>query len=142
MSYTSIDVYQKALGFIGELNDPMGNPDYESRAPYLLASFCSTAKSLDKRLRSINGLEAAPSFSPIYVSLMEYFPLCDELIHPAALYVASMLIVEDDSELSSTLYDQYCDSIATIAASIGSVSSPVAESPAVCESIVEKYFNY
>ncbi len=126
MSYSTIDVYNKALGFIGELNDPQGNTDYETRAPYLLASFCSTAKALDKSLRKTNGLDDTPSFSPIYISLMDTFPLCDELIHPAALYIASMLIIDDDSELSAVLYDQYCDAIATIAA---------------CnESIAEKYF--
>lgn len=126
MSYSAIDVYNKALGFICELNDPQGNTDYELRAPYLLASFCSTAKSLDKNLRKANGLAEASSFSHIYISLMDTFPLCDELIHPAALYIASMLIIDDDAELSANLYDRYCDAIATVAA---------------CnEAIAEKYF--
>ena len=136
MSYSVSDVYNKALGFIGELDDPLGSPDYESRAPYLIASFCYSAKSLDKSLRKINGVSDGPSFSPIYISISENFPLCDELIHPAALYVASMLVIDDDTALSEKLYDQYCDAIATLAVSLGGNSL----SSTVCESISEKYF--
>lgn len=139
MSYSVNDVYTKALGFLGELDDPQGAFDYEARAPYLIASFCCNAKSLDKTLREANCLEEEPSFSPIYISISEDFPLCDELIHPATLYVASMLVIDENSELSEKLYDQYCDSMATLAASLNVNGSP-SVNPAVCESISEKYF--
>ena len=139
MNYTVNDVYNKALVFIGDLNDPLGNTDYSVRAPYLAASFCSNAKSLDKALRKINNLPDARSFSAVSISLLEQFPLCDELIHPAALYIASLLVVDDDPDLCETLYDQYCDAIATLAASIDG-SSAISHGGAVCESISEKYF--
>jgi hypothetical protein len=89
----------------------------------------------------MNGLSAGPSFSPIYISTLDNFPLCEELIHPAALYVASMLIIDDDAALSEKLYDQYCDFIATLAASMdGGSGSALSTETATCESISEKYF--
>ena len=43
MSNTNKQIYEGALGLIGELNDPMLCEDYEERAPYILAAFCSLA---------------------------------------------------------------------------------------------------
>ncbi|MBP3369288.1 MAG: hypothetical protein J6L85_00920 [Clostridia bacterium] len=126
MNHSTAEIYNASLSYIGDLGDPQGSTDYEARAPYILASFCNTAKNLDKELRKAKGLDPAPAFSPVYISIMESFPLCDELIVPAAFYLASMLVIESDPELSSDLYDRYCDSIATIAASN--------------EAIAEKYF--
>ena len=139
--YSVNDIYNKALSFMGDLNDPLGNFDYSERAPYIIASFCSNAKSADQSLRKINGLPAAPSFSRISLSMLESFPLCDELVHPASLYLAAMLIVDDNPDLSETLYDQYCDFMATLWASLGSDNEgALSQTSATCESISEKYF--
>ena len=141
MSYTVNDVYNKALVFIGDLNDPLGNTDYHSRAPYIIASFCSNTKSLDKAIRRASNLGSTPSFSPVCIPILEQFPLCDELIHSAALYLASMLVIDDDEDLSEKLFDQYCDCLATLAASLdGGSGSALSTNSATCESISEKYF--
>jgi hypothetical protein len=141
MMYSVNDIYNKALSFMGDLNDPLGNFDYAERAPYIIASFCSNARSTDKALRKINGLPDTAAFSRISIALLEQFPLCDELVHPASLYLAAMLIADDNPDLSDTLYDQYCDFMATLAASLGSGNKGILpQSPAACESISEKYF--
>ena len=152
MSSTNRQIYQSALGLIGELNDPMPCDDYEERAPYILASFCSLACEIDERLRIIDSLDAQPSFSHVCLSLDASFPLCDRLCPAAALFLAAMLVIGENDELSDSLYDKYCDAIARVGSSVGIASSPSSDSnsgsgdgesssgSAICESISERYF--
>ena len=149
MSYTTKQIYNGALGLLGELNDPMLCEDYEERAPYILASFCSLASEIDKRLRVIDSLDAQPSFSHVFLSLDASFPLCPRLAPAASLYLAAMLVIDEDDELSDSLYDKYCDAIASLASSVGLSSSSSSSSSsdgssgggsATCESISERYF--
>ena len=134
MSTTNQSIYQSSLRHIGIVSDSTQYADYEERAPYLLANFCSAAKSVDKRIRKLEGLSPAPSFSPVFISLDKDFPLCDALIPSAVLYLAAMLSVEEDSELSDSLYDKYCDSIASLSAEAESASFENG-------STVQKYFS-
>lgn len=152
MSSTNRQIYNCALGLIGELNDPMLCEDYEERAPYILASFCSLACEIDERLRIIDSLDAQPSFSHVCLSLDASFPLCERLCPAASLYLAAMLVIGENDELSDSLYDKYCDAIASIGSSVGIASSSSSGSnsgsdegessggSAVCESISERYF--
>ncbi|MBP3314985.1 MAG: hypothetical protein J6M03_04095 [Clostridia bacterium] len=146
MSSTNKQIYQSALGLIGELNDPMLCEDYEERAPYILASFCSLASEIDKKLRIIDSLDAGPSFSHVCLSLDAAFPLCDRLSPAASLYLAAMLVLGEDDGLSDSLYDKYCDAISSIASSVGMASSSdsgegeSSGGSAICESISERYF--
>ena len=128
------DIYTNALVHIGEASNSSLNADYEDRAPYLIASFCSLAKSTDKKIRNAQNLTSQSKFSPVFLSLDSSFPLCDDLCPIASLYVAAMLVIDEDTELSDTLYDKYCDGMASLAATYGIVDC------ASCESIGEKYF--
>ena len=47
------DIYISALSLIGESVDIEENNDYEERAPYLLAAFCSEAASTDAAYREM-----------------------------------------------------------------------------------------
>ena len=47
---TNRDIYLRALSIIGESCDAEENEDYEERAPYLLAAFCTEAKEIDFHL--------------------------------------------------------------------------------------------
>lgn len=147
MSSTNREIYRGALGMLGELNDPMLCEDYEERAPYILASFCSLACEIDKRLRIIESLEDQPSFSHVFLSLDSSFPLSDKLSPAASLYLAAMLVIGENDELSDSLYDKYCDAIASLASSVGVATSSSDSSDgsgtggsAICESISERYF--
>ena len=134
MAITCREIYTNALVHIGEVSDSNFSADYEDRAPYLLASFCSLAKSTDKKIRKAQGLTSQSKFSPVFLSLDSSFPLCDDLCPVAALYVAAMLVIDEDTELSDTLYDKYCDGMASLAAEYDISDC------ASCESIGEKYF--
>ena len=149
MSCTNKQIYSSALGMLGELNDPMLCEDYEERAPYILASFCSLASEIDKRLRIIDSLEDQPSFSHVFISLESSFPLCQRLAPAASLYLSAMLVIGENDDLSDSLYDKYCDAIASLASSVGLSSSSSSSSSsdgssgggsATCESISERYF--
>ena len=116
MSYTNNDIYLSALALIDENASNGDTSDLEERAPFILATFCTTCKTLDKKLRLRDSLNAQPKFSSVKLNLTSEFPLCDALSAPAATYLASMLMIDENPYLSETLYDKYCDSIATIGA--------------------------
>ena len=147
MSYTNREIYENALRLIGETGEDDLCSDYEERAPYVLASFCSQVTDVDKRIRLIENIEAAKDFNKLYLDLDGNFPLCDKLLGCASLYLAAMLLADNDYELSDSFYDKYCDAIATLSASVGIASSSSGSESggseavsAVCESIVERYF--
>lgn len=116
MAYTNNDVYLASLALIDESNEKGDTADLEERAPYLLASFCSLCRSLDKKLRERDSLEAQSKFSAIRLTLDGEFPLCEALSAPAAAYLASMLVMDENPALSESLYDKYCDEIAMLGA--------------------------
>lgn len=152
MAVSNREIYNNALVHLGQSSDTTNTSDYEARAPYLLAAFCSTVKSLDKQVRKAEGLISQSSFSPVCLLLNQSFPLCDRLVPAAALYIASMLVIDEDSSLSDSLYDKYCDNIASLAAEVethSSSSSSNQSTPsqpednsriAECESITDRYF--
>jgi hypothetical protein len=116
MSYTNNDIYLSALALIDESESKGDTADLAERAPFILASFCSTCRSLDKKLRLRDSLEAQGKFSSVKLPLENEFPLCEVLSAPAAAYLASMLVIDENPALSESLYDKYCDAIATIGA--------------------------
>ena len=123
------DIYSSALGLLAQSIDSEENVDFEDRAPYILATFCRDAFELDRTLRSILGLASAKEFTGAYLSLDVDFPLLEKFTAIAAKYLAAMLIIDENSDLSDRLYAMYCDSMATLQSQI----------PAVIEKITDKY---
>ena len=142
MSVSNRDVYNNAISLIGESLQSDYIEDYEERAPYLLASVAYQTLPLDKKIRKAESLGQPESFSPVFLALDLDFPLCDHLTFPAALYVASLLVIDEDPDLSDTLYEKYCDTVSSLQASFSVAESGTddTERMAECESIAEKYF--
>ena len=111
-------IYYSALALLGESLNVNDNIDYEERAPYLFAAFCTEAQETDKAWRSALGLESQSTWNPTYISLDDLFPLSDRFASAAAFYVAAMLVVDSDEELSDKLYDRFCDAMSTIDSNI------------------------
>ena len=105
------------------------NNDYEERAPYLLAAFCSEAASTDAAYREMKKLEAATSVDNVCLPLECDFPYADRFASAAVMYLAAMLVIDENIELSDKLFDRYCDTMATIQSEI----------PSRIEKIVQKY---
>ncbi|MBE6667310.1 MAG: hypothetical protein E7607_03255 [Ruminococcaceae bacterium] len=123
------DIYKAALHLLSQSADEGENPDFEERAPYLLASFCSEVFEIDRIYRSILNLPPIDKFDRVWLPLDEDFPLVERLASVASKYLAAMLVIDEDSELSDKLYEHYCDGISRLRA----------ELPCVLESIKNKY---
>ena len=112
----NVEIYTAALALISQKIESSDIADYEERAPYLIASFCGSAKSIDADIRRAKNLPSQSKFSPVCLQLENEFPLCEELVSAASLYVAAMLVIDEDEALSDSLYDKYCDAISSIMA--------------------------
>ena len=123
------DIYSNAMTLLAQPIDNGDNNDFEERAPYILANFCREAFELDKNLRIMSGLSVQNKFSKIILELDSDFPLLDRFATVAAMYLAAMIIIDEDRELSDRLYDMYCDAMATLQCQI----------PSVIEKITDKY---
>ncbi len=123
------DIYVSALHHIGENPSSEQNEDYLERAPYLLAAFCTEAAETDTAYREYKNLGSAPSVDFVSIPLESDFPCADRFANAASLYLAAMLIIDENMELSDKLFDRYCDSMATIQSEI----------PARIEKIAQKY---
>ena len=121
------DVYSLALALLAENGDRIENGDYEERAGYLIAAFSSEAQEIDRRLCEAKGLSFTDEDIPIYLSLDEGFPLSDRFVSAAGAYLASMLILDEDPDLSDILFARYCDKLAAISEEIPMRSYPIAD---------------
>ena len=123
-------IYDAALRLLGESTAEEENEDYEERAPYLIATFCSEMRELNEKLARAKGT-ASPELSEcVCLALDEKFPLADRFSSAASLYLAAMLILEYDEDRSDKLYAQFSDAVSRIADGI----------PAMLETISNRYF--
>ena len=121
------DIYVSALRLIGETAE--SNEDYEDRAPYLLAAFFTESAETDAAYRKEHSLAPHVRVSSVCVPLDTEFPYADRFVSAASAYLAAMLVIDENMELSDKLFDRYCDSLATIQSEI----------PARIEKIAQKY---
>ena len=112
------EIYLSALHLIGERADAEENDDYEERAPYLLAAFCSETSMTDTAYREFKNLGETPKTDSVRLPLDSEFPFAERFVHPASLYLAAMLIIDENTELSDKLFDKYCVAMATIESEI------------------------
>ena len=114
------EIFKSALRLLNERGAEAENEDYAERAPYILASMFSAAAATDKNYRASNDLNEQGAFSSTHVELFEEFPLSERFASAAVFYLASLLIIDDNEELSDTFYEKYCDSMASISSEIPS----------------------
>lgn len=112
------EIFKGALRLLHEKGAEDENEDYAERAPYILSAMFSEAARTDKNYREANGLDEQGSFSPTYVELDEEFPLSSRFVSAATFYLASLLIIDENEELSDSFYEKYCDSMAAIVSEI------------------------
>lgn len=122
------ELFENALRAIAE-KPGSGVADYEERASYILATFCTECAPLDRRYRKAHGMTEASYTSSTYVELTEKVPFCEALASAAVHYLCAMLTMEENESMSDTFFELYTDAIATIQASL----------PGVCEPIADRY---
>ncbi len=123
------DIYISALHLIGERADAVENEDYAERAPYILAAFCTESAETDTAYRLQKGLAPRGSVNCVCIPLESDFPCADRFVNAATSYLAAMLVIDENMELSDKLFDRYCDCMATIQS----------ELPAHIEKIAQRY---
>ena len=117
------EIFKSALRLLNEKGAEDENEDYAERAPYILSTMFSESAKTDKKYREANGLGEQGAFSPIYVELSEEFPLASRFASAATFYLASLLILDANEELSDTFYEKYCDSMSAILSEIPCASA-------------------
>lgn len=115
---TCTEIYESALAMIGE-RCAAQNADYAERAPYLLAAFCGEAGGIDRLYRKAKCCGEQPEFGAVMIELASHFPLSSRFFGPASLYLAAMLVLDEDEELSDRLYGRYCDAMSAICSEVG-----------------------
>ena len=123
------ELFENALRAIAERPSESSISDYEERAGYILATFCTECAPLDRRYRKAHGMNDASYASSAYVELTKTVPFCDALTSAAVYYLCAMLTMDENESMSDTFFELYTDAIATIQASL----------PGVCEPIADRY---
>ena len=124
------DIYDSALRILAERCEAEACEDYEERAPYLIAAFCSESAEADRIYRKANGLSAPKAVSEVFLPLTNDFPCSVRFASAASMYLASMLIFDENTELADRLFERYSDMMSAICY----------ELPALVEPIRDKYF--
>ncbi|MBQ8849768.1 MAG: hypothetical protein IJ011_05520 [Clostridia bacterium] len=124
----NFDIYKNALRLLAQSVDEDENADLAERAPYFIAAFCCEAAELDRAARLVLGIEGPEEFNEVCLALDEDFPLLPRFATVAAKYLAAMLVIEEDGDLSDKLYAMYCDGMSLIKEGL----------PALIEKIVHK----
>ena len=114
------DIYNGALRILSESMDEDANLDYEERAPYLIAAFCSENVDIDRAYRKANALPEGIEVNAVFVDLEDEFAFAPRFSSACCVYVASMLILDEHPELSDKLYDKYSDMMSSISSRLPS----------------------
>ena len=112
------EIFKGALRLLNEKGAVDENQDYAERAPYILSAMFAECSKIDKKYRVANGLTKQGYINSIYTELSSEFPLCSRFNGAAIFYLASLLIIDENDDLSDSFYDKYCDSISAIVAEI------------------------
>ncbi len=123
------EITDAALRLVCEDPDLIDTDDYKERATFILPTFCGHCSALDDRYRSAHAMNQKPSFSAACMLPEEEFPLADAFIAPATYYLAAMLSVDENEELSDRFFELYTDAIASVEAGL----------PAKAEAISDRY---
>ena len=126
---TFLELFENALHAISETATNGDTSDYEERASYILATFCTQCAGLDHRYRSAMGDFSQPKADATYVALSETFPLSEIFAPPAIYYLSAMLTLDENETMSEKFFELYSDALASIQASI----------PCSCKPIEDRY---
>ena len=123
------EIYEAALVKLDEPLNEGENPDYDERAPFLIAQFCRLANEVDAKYRVAYGMEKRKGKILVCPELDDEFILCDAFIAPAISYLAAELVQRSDEALSERFTDEWTDCMATIECTL----------PMALESISDRY---
>lgn len=127
MSYR--ELFEAAVRMVAEGGTVGDISDYEERASYLLATACHQCAPLDRAYRKATGAGEPSSRVGLCVELEDNFPLSEVFAPAVTYYLASMLVLDENAEMSDKLFDAFSDALASIRDGL----------PAATEKILNKY---
>lgn len=123
------EIYESALQLIGEVPNTPSVSDYETRASYILANLTTTLAPLDVHYSAATGTSNMTPIARSYVELSKFFPLSTSFTPLATFYLASMLVIDENEELSQRLYKLYTEELERFKADI----------PRQSQNIIDRY---
>lgn len=127
MTYRQI--YENALRLICETDSAMDTADYEERATYILATFLGQCALIDRQYRTAHQMSASAVLPVACVDPDHTFALAEVFTAPAEYYLAAMLVLDENEEMSERFFSLYTDAISTLLDSL----------PCAVESIRDRY---
>ena len=124
---TGKDIYDLAINIIGFKNsdgtDNADCADFIPRAPAIINTLLAETQKLDRMLRSDNSVRMIP------ISALGDTVRCHELIAYGLLPfgLASLLIADEDAELSRSLYDRYLVNLTRIKESVTAITHQISD---------------
>lgn len=122
-------VYENALRAVCETADSTDTSDYEERAGYILATFLGQCAPVERQYRLAHQMKVTASVAVAHVDLDSSFGLPDVFVTPAEHYLAAMLVMDENEELSDRFFELYTDGISALLSSL----------PCSSESITDRY---
>jgi hypothetical protein len=123
------ELFDAAVRMVAESGTDCDVTDYEERAEYLLATVTHQCAPLDRAYRKAMGMETTSATVGVCVPLEDRFPLSDTFAPAVTYYLAAMLVLDENDEMSDTLFDSFSDALSQIRDGL----------PSVIEGIVNRY---
>ncbi len=124
---TGKDIYDIAINIIGYKNsngsDNADCADFVNRSPAIINTLLAETQRLDRSLRSDGGSRMVP------ILALSDTVRCHELIAYGLLPfgLASLLIADEDYELSRSLYDRYLINLKSIKESVTAITHQISD---------------
>lgn len=126
---TNQEILDSAVALLCENETDGDVSDYERRAPYILANFCTQNASLDALYREAYGIGSELFTAPVYVELSDEFSLCEVFSAAAVHYLAALLVLDENASMSDKFFSLHAEALTNIRSTL----------PATIHSITDRY---
>ena len=123
MTYRQI--YGNALRLICEVDSAVDTTDYEERATYILATFLGQCAPIDRQYRVAHQMSKHAFLPVACVDPDHTFDLAEVFVTPAEYYLAAMLVLDENEEMSERFFSLYTDAISTLLSTLPSACEPI-----------------
>ena len=121
------EITDAAIRLVCENPQDVSTEDYRERASYILPAFCGQCAASDDRYRLAHSMSTKVAVSAAYMELDELFPLADVFVAPATYYLAAMLVVDENEDLSDRFFALSTDALASVEATLPATSKAVSD---------------
>ena len=122
---TNQDICNAATYLCGEI--PANATDYAARAVPALALIYNDCAALDTAYRKSHDLPDSTWVNSAAVNMADLFPLADVFVSAVTYALGSMVVVDENAELSNLLYARFVADLDEIRRMIPAVPEPIAD---------------